>query len=374
MTDGSNTPTGNNFMQQDSIQDSMSAVFDKMQEEPASETPAPEPEPKPEEESAEASPLEDGTEAEEKVEAPEPTEEAESKTEDAPKDKDSDNSEQPTEKIPISLSEEVKKNWDEIPDYVRKEIVKREADQTKFIQKNSEFIKHSQAIRNLEAPYQAMMQALKADPITAYQDHLNTAYILNSGTPQQKADLIQKTINAYGVQLPSQKSSDDDWDFDSVSTDPKIEELTNQVNQLTQMLNSQQQNDQLMQQSSADKVISDFRADPKHKYFDEVNPLMQSMLQSGAAKDLSEAYDMATMAHPSVRTSVLAEKAKAGKEAKRKDAQKKSEAAKKVAGTNLRSKGGNVSLQQERAQVKRGAMPDFSKTMASVYDSLIDEE
>jgi hypothetical protein len=100
---------------------------------------------------------------------------------------------------------------------------------------------------------------------------------------------------------------------------------------------------------------------------------MQGILQSGQARNLDEAYEMATMAHPKVRTSVLANKN--GKESKvrRQEAKAKTAKSKNAESTNLRSKGGKVSLSESKETVKRGKMPDFSKTMASVYDSFQEE-
>jgi hypothetical protein len=369
MSEDSSTPAGNNFMQADSIQDSMSEVFDNMQDDPAEKSSSPEPtdEPKTEEESAETSAPEEESQDEEKVDVSEP-EEGETET---AEDKPEDSTDQPSDKIPIGLSEEVKNNWADLPDYVKDDLIKREKDVNSKFQKSAEFVKHSQAIRNIEAPYQAMMQALGANSEQAYQDHLKTAYVLNHGSMAQKADLIQKAIDTYGIQLASQDPSDD-WDFESNTQDPKMEQLTNQVNQLTNILNGQQQDKQNSQQASADKTIQEFRNDPNHKYFDEVNPLMQGILQSGQASNLEEAYEMATMAHPKVRTSVLAAQSSKSKKEHRQEASKKASKAKEAAGTNLKSKGGKVSITQGRESVKRGQLPDFSKTMASVFDSMQD--
>ena len=252
---------------------------------------------------------------------------------------------------------------------------KREKDFSRNIAKSAEFVKHSQAIRNIEAPYQAMMQSLGANSMMAYQDHLKHAYTLNHGSQEQKVQLVQNILRTYGIEIPSNQGFKEDWedDFQNSSPDPKIEHLTNQVNTLTNVINGQEQKSRDSQQHKADMVIDSFRNDPKHKYFDEVNPLMQGILQSGQARNLDEAYEMATMAHPKVRTSVLANKN--GKESKvrRQEAKAKTAKSKNAESTNLRSKGGKVSLSESKETVKRGKMPDFSKTMASVYDSFQEE-
>jgi hypothetical protein len=374
MSEDTEGPVVGNFMQADSVQDSMGAIFDKMQEEPAEDSDNSETtdESKAEEESAETSTPEEDTQDEDQEDVKEPEGEDNNAVDDEPKE----SSEQPTDKIPIGLSEEVKSNWADLPDYVREDLIKREKDVNTRFQKSAEFVKHSQAIRNIEAPYQAMMQTLGANSEQAYQDHLKTAYILNHGSMVQKANLIQSAIDTYGIQLASQESSSNDWEDafgESPQTDPKIEQLTNQVNQLTNMLNGQQQANQNSQQANADSTIEAFRNDPAHKYFDDVNPLMQGIMQAGQAKTLEEAYEMATMAHPKVRTSVLAEQNSKNNISRRKEAKAKTAKAKSAESTNLKSKGGKVSISQGRESAKRGDMPDFSKTMASVYESMQDE-
>ena len=363
--------TGNNFMSSDSVQDSMSEVFDKMQEEDSS--PEPKEEPKTEEESADYSPPDEDTQEEAKEDVSEP-EEDDTETAEVKEDKTEGSPEQPSGKIPIGLSDEIKEKWDEIPDYIKKDLDKREKDFSRNIQKSAGFVKHSQAIRNIEAPYQAMMQSLGANSMMAYQDHLKHAYTLNHGSQEQKVQLVQNILRTYGIEIPSQNASADDWDFgDTPTSDPKLEQLTNQVNVLTNVINGQEQKSIDSQQYKADMTIDSFRNDPKHKYFDEVNPLMQGILQSGQAKNLEEAYEMATMAHPKVRTSVLANKNGNESKVRRQEAKAKTAKSRNAESTNLRSKGGKVSLSQSKETVKRGQMPDFSKTMASTYDSFQDE-
>jgi len=365
---------GNNFLNSDSIQNTMTKAFENAttEEEVKEVTPEPSSEPAREEESAETSTPEADTSEEGQEDVSEP-EDDEAKQDDAPKEEQPEKSEQPSDKIPVALSEDVKKIWSELPDSVKVDLQKREKDFAKKIQTTSEFANHSKAIRDIEAPYQAMMQSLGANSLQAYQDHLKTAYTLNHGSQQQKLDLIQKTIQAYGIELPSQQVSDDDWDFGDNTSNPEIEDLKKQVGQLTNMLNGQQQNNQNIQQAEADKVINDFKADPEHKYFDEVNPLMQGILQSGEAKTLEDAYDMAVMAHPKVRTSVLAEKNSKAEKERKTEAKKKANKAKKTAGTNLTSKGGHSSQGNDAKPVKRGQMPDFSQTMKNVYASMQEE-
>ncbi len=57
--------------------------------------------------------------------------------------------------------------------------------------------------------------------------------------------------------------------------------------------------------SSTQQTIEAFRADPAHPYFEDVRPTMAALLSSGQAKDLQDAYDKATWADPTIRSSLM---------------------------------------------------------------------
>ena len=58
---------------------------------------------------------------------------------------------------------------------------------------------------------------------------------------------------------------------------------------------------QSQQQSQLDQTIEQFKADPAHTFFDNVRPQMASLLESGFATDLKQAYDAACWANPEIR-------------------------------------------------------------------------
>lgn len=67
------------------------------------------------------------------------------------------------------------------------------------------------------------------------------------------------------------------------------------------------------------KEISDFAADPKHIYFENVAPRMEALLRTKQATDLATAYDMATWADPNIRKLIMAAESnqRAAEDAKR---------------------------------------------------------
>jgi len=92
---------------------------------------------------------------------------------------------------------------------------------------------------------------------------------------------------------------------------PELMALRQQVQQTRQQMEAwQNQASQSYEQQVADQIQT-FQAEasetgePLHPHFEAVKPLMASLLQTGQAEGLQDAYDMAVYAHPQVRESVI---------------------------------------------------------------------
>jgi hypothetical protein len=78
-----------------------------------------------------------------------------------------------------------------------------------------------------------------------------------------------------------------------------VAQLVEQRLQPFQAQAEQQQNQQL------ESTISQFAADPKRPFFNDVRFHMGQLIQAGAAKSLEEAYEQATWANPAIRAHLL---------------------------------------------------------------------
>ena len=106
--------------------------------------------------------------------------------------------------------------------------------------------------------------------------------------------------------------------------DPVMAAVYQKVQQLEQVINTQQQQAIEAENARVNGTISAFAADPKHVHFPTVRRAMGALMQAGEAEDMATAYEMACRAHPQIsQTIAKAEaetRAKAEAEAKRKAA------------------------------------------------------
>lgn len=231
---------------------------------------------------------------------------------------------------PQSWGESVKANWANLPEDVRASILKREADAHKEFTAPDGALRLGREIKNIIAPYEAQIRAEGATPAQAVESLLNTAYILRSGTPEQKKSLILNTAKQYGVDLGSLQQEEE-------YVDPTIAQLKAQVEELKRLADPNYIRSTLTREMESTKIQSDiaaFASDPANVHFETVKPLMASILNAGQARDLKEAYDMACMANPTIRSTLEAAKA-AEQEAKRKqEVMAKKRAASSVTGSS----------------------------------------
>jgi len=229
---------------------------------------------------------------------------------------------------PQSWSAEAKAEWAGLSERARAEVLKRETDMHQALTRHDGELNLGRQLKSAIAPYEAQIRAEGATPIQAVESLLNTAYILRSGTPEQKKALILNTAKQYGVDLGSLPEEE--------YVDPTIAQLKAQVEEMRKLADPAYIRSTLTKEMESTKIQSDiaaFASDPAHVHFETVKPLMASILGAGQAKDLKEAYDMACMANPSIRSTLEAAK-NAELEAKRKqDIQAKKRAASSVTGS-----------------------------------------
>ncbi len=117
------------------------------------------------------------------------------------------------------------------------------------------------------------------------------------GSPQQKQQLLLQTAQLYNVPLNTLPAAQ--------PVDPRIESLQQRIDRMDQERQQAQIQRQQQEDSSLQTEIEAFASAPGHEHLDSVRPLMASLLENGAAKDLNEAYEKAIWASPDIRSSLL---------------------------------------------------------------------
>lgn len=197
-------------------------------------------------------------------------------------------------------------------------VQKREQDIAKFTSTRDEHASFGKEMYQAVQPYMPQIQAEGGTPVTAIQALLNTAYVLRTGSPEQKKQLLIQTARQYGVDLG-----------DVPAGQPQAQPPPPDVSQLVRL--EMQRAEQQRLKTEVQSEIQAFAADPTRTHYAEVKAHMAALLSAGAAKDLQDAYDQACWASPTIRATLEAQR-RATEEQKRKaDAKAKAEAAKRRA-------------------------------------------
>lgn len=217
------------------------------------------------------------------------------------------------EPAPQSWGANVKGKWGELPNEVRSEILKREQDIHKMLTSHDGDLRMGREMKDVISPYIPHIQAAGSTPAQTVSSLLNTVYRLQTGDQQTRAAIVAQIAQDYGVELDALQSQNE-------YVDPTIAQLQQEIQQLKQQANPQVIQNQLQQQLESVKVqeqVRAFASDPANVYYEQVKPIMATLLGNGQAADLKEAYEMACYANPQIRSSLeLAKKAEA--DAKRK--------------------------------------------------------
>jgi len=268
--------------------------------------------------------------------------------------------EEPQEQItpPASWTAESKEKFGSLDPVLQQEVLKREKDYAQGINKYADAAKTADAYDQVIAPYKAMIAAEGSNPVQAIASLMNSAYQLRTGTPEQKAQLFLGLAQQYGVDL-SQVSPQNETDE---YVDPDILDLKNQIASLKQTTQSQVQAQQNQQVAVYQQQIEAFASDPKNEHFDKVRETMSSLLTSGSASTLDEAYEKSLYLVPETRESIIQQQIKDAETAKVKKDTEAAEKAKKAAGVQLTNEEGAGTVAPTD-----GTMED---DLAAVYDKV----
>jgi hypothetical protein len=226
-------------------------------------------------------------------------------------------------RAPQSWGASARVKFAELPAEIQQEVHKRERDFSIGLQRSAELANFGRSLAEVINPYQAMLAAEGADPVTVVSEMMRTAYLLRNAPAPQKVQLFKQVAQQFGVDLTSLTAEEP-------YVDPQIAALQARQQQLEQYLQQQalqaQQQSQYAQAQETSRLtdeIDTFASDPAHPHFEEVRADMAALLKAGRAQGLADAYEMAIWGRPDIRPSLLdaqeakrkAEAAKRAKEA-----------------------------------------------------------
>ncbi len=204
-------------------------------------------------------------------------------------------------KAPQSWKEEYKAQFNALPDAIQEEILRRETDYSKGIQRYAETAKYGETLKPVVDNWQPYLNELGVRPEQAFDALLNAEKRLRTSSPAEKLQTFHKLAQDYGIDLgqaPEQQQ-----------LDPNVQHALSRVQQLEEHIRQQQYAQQQSQQSELQKTIEGFASDPKHPHFESVRDDMSKLLQAGYAESMDEAYEKAIWARPDIRSTLLADEA-----------------------------------------------------------------
>lgn len=200
-------------------------------------------------------------------------------------------------------------------------VQKREQDVAKFTSTRDEHASFGKEIYQTVQPYLPTIEAQGGTPATAIKSLLNTAYILSTGTPEQKRSALMQAAQSYGVDLGTSQQP---------AQQPNgLESLQQRIDRLENERVQQEQAAQQQLNSEIHTEITAFAADPKHPHYESVKGHMAALIGNGAAKDLQDAYDQAVWANADTRATLLAQQRAEEEQKRRAELKTKADAARK---------------------------------------------
>lgn len=223
------------------------------------------------------------------------------------------------DQAPKGLPPEAREAWKDTPQPIRDAIAKREADFSQGIKQYASHAQRAQAMDKALAPFQQFFAMNGNNVPETMTGILQTAAVLQMGSPAQKAQTLANMIKQFGVDIPA---------LDGMLSGEGVPPEMQQNSQITQLLDQrlaplqqklqqyeqrEQQQAQEFQQGVAGEVQK-FASDPKHEFYADVRmdmaDIMDMAQKRGVTLSLKDAYDKACALHPEISKIVSARQSK----------------------------------------------------------------
>lgn len=189
---------------------------------------------------------------------------------------------------PSSWSPAAKAEFEKLPPAVQQAVAKREQEIDQGLRRKAEEVKRYEPLETILAPRRALWAAQGMDEASAIKTLLAAQDLLE----QDARKGIEFLAKSYGVDLAQPQGQ---------AQAPQPAGQPQPDNALLQRIAQLEQSIQSGQQATYLTQIEAFQSDPKNLYFENVRDDMAVLIQTGKAKDLAEAYEMACWMRPDIR-------------------------------------------------------------------------
>lgn len=215
------------------------------------------------------------------------------------------------------------------PDVLKNALIRRSEEMHRGLEPLRQKAQSAEQFERALQPFMQTIQQSGLPPHEAVNRLFAGEHGLRYGSDDQKAVHALNMIKSYGIDVNRL------FQIASGQYQPQVQPVQQPVAQpnIQELVNAEVEKRFLQQE------IDRFKADPQYKHFETLKPLMGSLLDSGAATSLSDAYEQALRAHPTLGQEWMTQQLSAAEEKRKQEAAQRAQAAKQAAAVNVARKG-----------------------------------
>jgi hypothetical protein len=216
-------------------------------------------------------------------------------------------------RAPASWRPEVREHWQQLPEPVRAEVARREAEVTRTLQETAEARKYADSLNRAFAPYEAYIKAENASPAQVIDNLMGTAVRLRTATGPELAHLMAGMVSQFGTgrfgaqfinMLDSALAGNSPQENDQTSQIQQViqQQLAPVQQFMSQIQNAQAQNQARVQQQAVSEVEQFIQqAEFGNDVREDMADLIEMASRRGREMTLKDAYEQACNMNPSIR-------------------------------------------------------------------------
>lgn len=239
----------------------------------------------------------------------------------------------PPEVQRLGLRKEAAEAFAKADPVLREEFLRRSEEMHRGLEQYREKATLGQTFEQTMAPYMQTIQSTGLQPQECFRQLLESDKTFRYGDADTKAVHALQMVRAYGIDL-----------------NKVFQIATGQYAPASQPVQAPQQQaapqqdisaivEQAIEQRTLKQEIASFGSQPGHEHFEELKPLIASLLSNGSAQGLVDAYDQALRAHPVYGKEWLAKQLSDQENARKTTAANKAQEARRAAAVNVSKRG-----------------------------------
>jgi hypothetical protein len=213
------------------------------------------------------------------------------------------------DRAPDTWRKEAQEAWKTTPPAVKSELVKREADISRYVGETKKYqeeiapyITVGAAVNKIIEPYLPLLQQAGVQPATHLERLLYAHATLTFGRPEQKAAMFKQLAIDSGIDLAALANGQGSPEHAML---PAFRSLQQELAQLRQGVTGVTTSFQEAQAAELAQGIVAFANDTEnHPFFAAVADQIPAIIDAGQAKTLKDAYDLAVERNPQTRAAL----------------------------------------------------------------------